>query len=90
MVFSDSIAQAYFTIYEGIKDYKDYCSVQRKNTIESMTRLQMIMLSFSRLDSSEEKEGDYQRCKYFANRDFNRALEGDPYCDEDSDGNCDC
>ena len=90
MVFSDSISQAYFTIYEGIKDYRDYCSCQRKNTIEAMIRLQMIMLSFSRIDASEVKEVDYDRCKYFATRDFNRALEGDPYCEADDEGKCDC
>ena len=90
-MFSDIIHTALVTIFEGVKDYNDYSEVQKKNTIEVMTRLHMILLAFSRSDASEENEGDYNRCKYYAQRDFERALQGDYYCGEaDEKGECNC
>ena len=38
-MYSGSLCDAYETIYEAIRNYRDYCANERKETIKTMTHL---------------------------------------------------
>ena len=79
-MFSDSLHNAYMEVYEGIRDYNDYCKVQKDNTIMVMCHILMIQKAFSRPNSSSSEKGDFEWCKKIVTKDYNRALKGYPFC----------
>ena len=76
-MYSDAVHEAYMSIYDGIYDYKDYCEVQKNNTIKAMTHLNMILYAF---DTGESKE-NYNRARSLALFDYNKAIQGIDYCE---------
>lgn len=86
MGFSDLIFEAYLKIYDGIKDYSDYCECQKKNTIDAMISLQKIIYSFNQLDSGEQLndtviEGIIINCEH----DYAKSILGLEYDDDVDD-----
>jgi hypothetical protein len=71
MGFTDTISEAYDNIIEGVKGY-DYSAVQRHNTVEALTRLNMILFSFS-LQNDPTHRGGYARAKSIAEFDWTNA-----------------
>jgi len=72
-MFSDSISDAYFKIYEGISNYNNYCQVQKTDTIKAMTHLNIVLYGFSYL-CSDDKQKVYDRSLSIALFDYEKAI----------------
>ena len=57
-MFSDTIHNAYMEIYNGVRDYSEYCSVQKDRTILAMLNLYIIMYAFTKKDSTYKVSDD--------------------------------
>jgi len=79
-MFSDSIFASYMVIYNGIRDYSEYCATQRKRTIQAMLNLHCIMYSFSKNDSTFQVPLDiYEELKKIVIEDYEKAMRNEPY-----------
>lgn len=82
MTFSDLLHESYMSIYQGIMDYRDYCEVQKENTILAMSRLNMIKFSFGTVMVDDNFQGGFERARSIAEFDYNKAIQGIGYCDK--------
>ena len=83
-MFSDNIHNSYMEIYNGIRDYSEYCETQKQRTIKAMINLLCIMTSFNMKNStyeiSLEKTPDlYNDIKNSVLDDYDRAMRNEPY-----------
>ena len=80
-MFSDSLCDAYQTIYDGVRKYRDYCDNEREATIEAMTRLNVIKYRYMSLTPDRLSiERQHARAKDIATFDYNKAIRGIAYC----------
>ena len=84
-MFSDNIHNSYMEIYNGIRDYSEYCSCQKERTMEAMFNLYCIMTSFQMKNSSyeitlEKTPQLYNELKNTVSDDYERAMRNEPYC----------
>jgi hypothetical protein len=78
--------EAYMCIYDGVRRYRDYSRCQRDHTIEIMYNINIVMMSFSQKNASEKLPQELlKKCRYFAVRDFDRALKNESYDSDDDD-----
>ncbi len=85
-MYSDSMHEAYMSIYNGIRHYRDYCKCQRKHTIETLYHINLIMMAFSQKNASSELSEQIKReCRYFAVRDFERAFRDESYDSDEAE-----
>ena len=80
-MFSDRISEAYCKIYDGIKEYRDYCEVQQFNTIRAMTRLNMILQALDNPDNPDNYSLGEPRAEHIACFDYDKAMAGISYTD---------
>ena len=80
-MFSDSVHSSYMEIYNGIRDYSEYCSVQKERTILAMLNLYIIMYAFTKKDSTYKCTDDvYSKLEKTVREDYDRAINNEPYC----------
>jgi hypothetical protein len=81
-MFSDSISDAYQTIYESILEYNDYCESARALTIEAMTNLNMIKQQFfTHEEHALPLAVQRARALDIATYDYDKAIRGVEYLD---------
>ena len=84
-MFSDNIHNAYMDIYNGIRDYSEYCDTQKERTMKAMLNLYCIMTSFEMKSSTYEISLEktpklYNKLKNLVLDDYERAMRNEPYC----------
>ena len=79
MGFTDLISEAYSSVYEGVKNYNDYTAEFKKDTIQAMTKLALLLYG---LNKSKPQELSF--AKAIAKFDWHKAHQGIDYCDEPS------
>lgn len=83
-MFSDCIHNSYMEIYNGIRDYNEYCETQKERTIKAMINLFCIMTSFNMKNSTyeitlEKTPELYNKIKNLVLDDYKRAMNNEPY-----------
>ena len=80
-MYSDSLCDAYETIYEAIRNYRDYCANERNATIEAMTHLNTMKYRYMvPAEYQIPLERQHARAKDIATFDYNKAIRGIAYC----------
>jgi len=84
-MYSGSLCDAYETIYEAIRNYRDYCAKERKETIKTMTHLNTMKYRYMvPAEYQIPLERQLARAKDIATFDYNKAIRGIGYCDGNS------
>ena len=79
MTFTDLIFDAYMAVYEGVKNYNEYTSEFKEDTIEAMTKLALLLHSLDK-----DKPQEFAFAKAIAKFDWHKAYEGSEHLDEPS------
>ena len=68
-------------IYNGIRDYSEYCETQKERTILAMLNLYCIMCSYTKKDSTYQVSDEvYKQLEKTVREDYQRAMNNEPYC----------
>ena len=67
------------SVYEGIRNYNEYTAEFKEDTIEAMTKLNLLLHNLGK-----DKPPELAFAKAIARYDWHKAYEGSDYCDEPS------